>query len=265
MVKDLLRLLRKWFSWLPFVRPDWTEEPKDHRASFLFDNATTRCMNILSAGVSEQHFRNVVARCRGNGDTLMYVFLANYGDGPGVTDFYAGAFGGEIDKHEVKAIRKRMQYILDEGLRIVGVMTADDSRPIKQASFPARLRHVQHCIKQFGDLCCAWWIGLELDEYTAQHEVRALVFEAKSRTKRSVGVHWSPRKTDPCGADTLYYQHGFGLSPARVESETRGVVERLPGTRVIAAEYHKSSDTQDAKALGQAAMRGGAKGTGNGR
>ncbi len=36
------------------------------------------------------------------------------------------------------------------------------------------------------------------------------------------------------------------------------------GIRLIAAEYHKSSDSEAAKYLGDAALAGGADGTGNG-
>ena len=84
---------------------------KDHRASFLFDNAGTRVMNILAHNLDDSYFYGVLNRCKGNGDKVIYLYIGyNNGDGPGTTSIYVNdQFGGAIDDNKVNIMKNRMK------------------------------------------------------------------------------------------------------------------------------------------------------------
>ena len=64
------------------------------RASFLFDNAALRVMNITARGVSKEVIRSTTNRCVNNGDNYIWLYTANTGDkgGHGMvpTSMYSG-------------------------------------------------------------------------------------------------------------------------------------------------------------------------------
>jgi len=96
---------------------DWSFPPlEDHRASFLFDNGATRVMNILSPNCSEDVFRGIVARCKQNGDNVIYLYLINEGDGPWTPySFYVNNdIGGAIDAEILSLMKARCEYILSQ-------------------------------------------------------------------------------------------------------------------------------------------------------
>jgi hypothetical protein len=278
--------IRKLLAWLASINADSDDDEHDtpsdppvtppsagHRASFLFDKARVRVMNCLSLQMDDAAFRAIVQRCKANGDTLMYVYLANCGDGaPPVTSFYkGGGYGIEVNPDAVKTMRTRIQHIRSQGMGIVAWLTPDDSPSIYKASHEQHLRHVHSVVEEFGDLIDEYVVGLEMDsDPRCQHAAAMIEYGRKQGGKRW-GVHLNPGKTAPLyGADTLYYQKsGFNPSKdsdvASFGNEIRRVRAALPsGIRLIAAEYHGSSDSQNAKALGKVAIANGADGTGTG-
>lgn len=263
-----------------------------HRASFLFDNAGTRVMNILSYQKSEDGFKQLVARCKANGDTHIYLYLANAGDGnPPKTSFYVNdQHAGTIDPGRLNMMQARIQYCKDQGLCVIAWLYPDDSSSIVRAtmidgvavlghsslsnntnvnvicraSFDKQFKYVADVLANFDSLVCGYCMGIELNEYFSNSQVSQLVAKMKSSTTKSVGVHWTIGGTSLCGADSLYYQYGFGLSASKVKSITQSKKATVPaGIRFIAAEYAKSSD-KEGIGLGNAALDGGADGTGNG-
>lgn len=280
------RMWLKIKTWLNSLKPEPgpTPEPEPepdptpangHRASFLFDKAIARVMNVLSPAYSDAAFRGIVERCQLNGDTLIYLYLANNGDGHGVTSFYAnGGYGGAVDTNAVQAMQDRLKYIRGKGLGVIGWLTADDSPLQYRAALATHLAHVQNCVSLFGGTVQGWVIGLEMDSDGRNTHAAAMIAEGRRIDPvKQWGIHLNPGKTGPLqGAQALYYQIS-GFNPKTLardvsafEKEIKAVRAKLPaGVALIAAEYSGSSDSQNAKALGDAAMRGGANGTGNGR
>jgi hypothetical protein len=250
----------------------------DHRASFLFDAASVRVMNILSPAYTDAQFRAIVERCVNNGDDLVYLYVGNNGDGGGataITSIYAGGgYGGAVDHNAVTAMRKRMQHCLERGLAVIAWLTADDSPAQYKAPVGIHLEHVRNCVREFSDLVAGWVVGLEMDSDGRKAHAAAMIAEGrKLDPTRSWGVHLNPGKTSPLyGADALYYQIS-GFNPKSVSRdapafgrEIKSVRAKLPANvKLIAAEYSGSSDHPNARALGWAAIANGADGTGTGR
>ena len=254
--------------------PDQPHAQDGHRAAFLLDNAATRCMNVLSYQMSDDAFRAIVGRCKG-WNNVWYGFIANHGDGnPPITSFYANdEHGGQIDQPKLDLMRKRIEYIRQQGFTFIPWFYSDDSnRHVTSKSLTVQGIYLKHARSLLGDLFTGDKVlGLELDEYWQESTVRALTAQLRTLYPHSrIGVHftrlgkytWAVN----CGADVLYGQYGFGHSAGTVRTQTVDVINKLAGRcDFIACEYHKSSDSAEAKALGDAAMRGGASGTGNGR
>ena len=109
-----------------------------------------------------------------------------------------------------------------------------------------------------------------MDEDARKNHAQAMIAYAKTLTDKRVGVHLGANSWEAAiswGADVLYYQYGFGQTPAQCQAETIDVIGKLAGRcAFVAAEYHKSSDSAAARAIGAAvAQIPNVEGTGNGR
>jgi len=243
---------------------------KDHRASFLFDNAGTRVMNILAHNISDSQFEGTLNRCIGNGDKLVYLFTAyNKGDGPGTTSFYIDdKFNGTIDNNKVKLMQKRMKKIKDKKLSIVAWMFADDNTRNVNFKDTAALKNcLKTAINKFDSYISEYVVALEADEYLSSGQVEELAAYIKKETGKPVGSHQVPGKYNYSAnksIDKHYHQYGFNKSNSYIEKQTK-LIKAALNKPVVAAEYDMSSDSAGAKSRGDAAMKGGASGTGNGR
>lgn len=254
----------------------------DHQAAFLLDEGRTRCMNVLSCQMPEATFHDIVARCEG-WNTVWYVFLANRGDGtPPVTSFYVDdEHGGEVDPEKAALFRRRMAYLRAQGFRVVPWFFPDDSPAITGKDLATQKRYLSQAVAQFGDLFATdVCLGLELDEYwdadwpagaTDRAPIPALTEHLRDLLPGTrIGHHHTRlalwRAAIRGGADVLYGQYGFGLDEHQIRDATRAILADLDGRiHFVAAEYHLSSDSAAARALGRAADDAGAEGTGNGR
>ena len=242
-------------------------------ASFLMDGADVRIMNILSAELDEATFRARVEACVDNRDDTIALFLTNRGDGtPPVTSFYRDAeYGGEVDPERVAAMRARIEHCIERQLNVHLWVWADDSG-FGRVDDGVHEAHLRRCVELFDDLASAWCVGLELDEVFGDrdHVVR-LTRALAPLTTRPVGVHFTNLEhwewALDAGADILFGQYGFGHDPDRIRRDTEKVLRRLDGRAEFWAwEYHLSSRSDEAKALGDAAISvPGCRGTGNGR
>jgi len=253
----------------PVVPP--TPIPSTQRASFLFDNAGTRAMNALSYNASDDWVNNVRKRQKANGDWTVWLYMSNDKDGsPNPTTIYDALFGGSVSAERVGMCRRRMKDYKDAGFSIVAWLTADDSSKISNASLAVHKQFINDVHNHLGDLIDAYCVGLEMDEDSRASKAKALIAHAKAVTKKEVGVHLTTGKWQEAinwGADVLYYQAGFGKTASQVKSECANVISKLNGRcKFVLAEYHVSSDSAAAKAIGQEAMKvTNCLGTGNGR
>jgi hypothetical protein len=241
------------------------------RASFLFDRGATRAMNVLSHEASQDGFASVLRRQVLNGDTTVWLYVANQRDGrPAPTTIYRGIYGGEIDGARIGVMRQRLEAYRRHGLRVVAWLTADDSRALSGASLATHLRHVELVHKHLGDLIDEYCVGLEMNEDDRRRHAATMIAHCRDVTGKRVGVHLTTgrwKEAVDWGAEVLYYQYGFDRTPEECSADTENVIKKLAGRCVfIGSEYHLSSDTDEARAIGRAiAEVEGCEGTGNGQ
>jgi len=256
-------------------------------------------MNILSPHLDNGTFEHFVRRQKDDGANFVYLYTMNEKDG-GWTPYspYVGNnIGQQLDDNIVEMYEERMKHIRGEGMGIIIWLRADDSPHFNRASTgdsvdpklsimsdvpnlgnggirfnatatPRQEQYQRDMVDLFDKYASAYFVGLELDEYYGSGDVNHYANQLQGLTDKPILSHQKPGKDDfgtlPT-IDAIGYQYGFGKSEAYVESQTAKVIVRMGGKPVYAVEYHKSSDDPTAKALGDAAMRGGAAGTGNNR
>jgi len=268
----------RFMTWLGWYIPklyEWGWVPrgdvKGHKATFLFANADQRCMNILQPACTDGEFEHLVDKCKKNGADTLYLFLINEGDGPWTpASFYHGdIIGGDINSGVRDKMQKRCRYARKKGFKLVFWLRADDSPTFNRTPMGRQLRYQDHACKYFVEpYGCAVVVGLELDEYANAASVEQWAADLRQRVKVPVGTHQTGDRYSFAqlpSVDDCWFQYGFGKSPEHIEARTAAVKAALGGRRIYAAEYDKSSETEGAKNRGDAAMRGGASGTGNGR
>jgi len=244
----------------------------ENSASFLMDELRIRNMNILSWQIDRAEFDARVEACIEQGDDTIAFFLTNRGDGhPPKTSFYAGdEYGGPVDDDRAAEMSARIRHAIERGLRIHLWVWADDSG-FQGFSDDLHREHLSRCVEQFDELADAWCVGLELDEWLDRSRIHRLTADLKDITDKPVGVHFTRLKkwnwTIGARADILFGQYGFGKTADEIRSMTEDVVRKLDGrAQYWAWEYHKSAESDEAKALGDAAKSvPGCLGTGCGR
>lgn len=247
-----------------------TPSPKNHNAAFLFAGAKTRMMNILSTHITRDQFKGYVNTMKGSGANFAYLYTMNQGDGPWTPQsFYQGHdIGGTINESDLDEMKQRMQYIRDQGMGIIIWLRADDSGGFNRTSKAKQEKYQADVVEHFDKYASAYVVGLEADEYMNASSTNSYAAQLQSLTSKEIGVHLTGGNISHClqpNIDACYYQYGFDKTASQIESDTRDKVGKLGGKPLYAAEYHLSSGSAAAKALGDAAMKGGAQGTGNNR
>lgn len=234
-------------------------------ATFLLLDGKYRCMNYLSMGAQYGSFCNMVADCKTRGADTLYLYFSNEKDGsPAPTSFYDnGLIGGSINKHIVEEMQKRLLFAVKSKMYIDGWLFADDSPGIARQPISVKTQYVGDVVKYFDPYVDRYVVALEANEYMSQADVTTIALLLR-KTGKKVGLHLTSNKYDwssHSAIDIHYHQYGFGKRPQQIQADTVKVVAALKKP-VIAAEYDLSSKNL---ALGDAALRGGAIGTGNGR
>ncbi len=264
----LWQKIKSWFGWKPKKKAD-TLAITDHRASFLFDNGKVRVMNILSHQVGEAQFENVIQRCRGNGDTVIYLYTFNVGDGGGATSIYVNdKFGAVEDGGKIQLMRRRFERCREVGLWVVVWLFPDDNgKRIPYNDGLQLTNYISQVNALFGGYISEYVIALEADEYFGYEMIGRLAQHIRTLTSKPIGCHQTPNKYNLSAHPLVnrhYHQYGWNKSVTEMESITRGVRAHI-GKSLIACEYNLSSDSSNAKSQGRAAIIGGADGTGCGR
>ena len=260
-------LAKQWAKMWKWILDVFTDEDpakpkktplKGHKASFLWDNAATRCMNMFSPGCDRARFEAAIGRMKAMGCNMAYAYTVNAADGPWGFSLYTGDnLAGNLDAAKLAEFKSRVTFCRKAGLGVVFWLMADDSSKYARLPLPTLQKYVREVVGLLSDDASGFVVGLEADEYWNQNAITTLVAAAKAESKVPVGVHYRPGRVLYAG-DVLFYQYGFGKSAKQIEAETRNVIGRC-GSPVVAAEYHKSGS----RSLSEAALRGGAYGVGN--
>ena len=233
------------------------------RASFLMLDSRWMTLNYLHHNAEKSKMR---AAAIANGDTHIYLYSRNGGDGfNGGPDFNLSVITPKPD-WEVQ-----LNTLNAAGLSPVMWLTPDDSPSITSQSLDAQKAHFSEIVRRFDDKVTGYVTCLECDEYWDAATTNALVAHLKSITDKPVGVHLTSgigghkgNKEYYANADYVYLQTGWDKTPAEITAMVKQAIA-VTGKPVVASEYAKESRSAAARALGDAACRAGAIGTGNGR
>ena len=236
------------------------------RSSFLTGEIGDRNSWKEPGGMSLMYLADGFADKSGYRDRLL-----NNGDTH--IDLYARASEETFDGLTIDGYsnqRHRLKELNNAGLKPVIWLTGEQRRGDYKQSPAHQEAFFKHYIKANDDLVAGYVVGLELDEYWDADTVTHLVNVAKSLTDKPVSVHLTPGYGGHTGnanyyrnVDYIHLQLGFGKTPEQVAAIVAEAAKH--GVPVIASEYHKASESEAARALGDAACAAGAVGTGNGR
>lgn len=228
-----------------------------HCTTFLRKNASITSHVLLSKKLSDAQRQELIDFNKAQGYTVFYVYAANEGD-------YGGKSVNYTDGD--KAFwRKWLRSVVDSGARVIMWGCADDSAGLSKRTATEWQAYWGAIHAACGDLISEWVTGLECDERWTASYTQTLTKLLKALTNKPVGVHTTgiSKISYANGADAYYLQTGFGKTPAQVADLVQQAKSRFGG-RVIAAEYHKSGESDEAKRIGDAAIKAGADGVGNG-
>ena len=230
------------------------EADKYIRASFLFDGAGTRVMNILGRGWTRDKFREIVARCKANGDTHILLYTANWGDGPGgsgnarnQTSFYYSGFAGNVCEYQLYEMVWRLRYCNEQGLTPILWLMADDSKSfIPYKDVPRLKKYASDMVENIpADFYQEIVICLEVDEVSDKATMYAVAKHLQGITDKRIGLHMTSGKYDwaeKCpDIDVIWYQYGWLSSSDKLISETRKVLGKTTKP-LVATEYRKGSN-----------------------
>lgn len=259
--------------------PD-TPAPSKLIASFLFDGAKERGMNLL--GMSESHWKEVVDRMIANGSNTFYILTQNEADGgnAGFSLFKGNDIGGQKNADMVHKLDKIIEYIRDRKKNswIELWLRTDDSPNFNRVS-PDRQKKAQDMVVNLYDgRVDSYCLGLELNEYMkgddGEKQMMDYLRHLRNRTDKMLCVHFtSGPEVDKAnrvlsaigGLRGFHAQWSLGKTPAQIKASVQNGKTRLSsGIKYFANEYHQSNDTAESRALGDAALEGGADGVGGG-
>jgi len=239
---------------------DPTHSLHGSRASFLMMDSKWMTLNYLHPNANKVGMRNAA---RANGDTHIYLYTRNGGDNGG--GYNLGQISPQPDWEA------QLDILNASGLKPVLWLTPDDSSNITSQSLSFQKVHFDKMVNRFDSKVTGYVACLECDEYWSAAQVQNLVTHLKSKTNKPVGVHltsgvggYSSNKEYYANADYVFLQTGWNKTPAEITAMVKQAIT-VTGLPVVASEYAKESRTLAARALGDAACRAGAIGTGNGR
>ena len=223
-------------------------------------NSKWMTLNYLHPNANKVGMRNAA---KANGDTHIYIYTRNGGDNGG---------GFNLSKITPQPDWEAQLDILNaSGLKPVLWLTPDDSKTITSQSLDSQKIHFDQMVNRFDGKVNGYVACLECDEYWSPAQVQALVTHLKSKTNKPVGVHLTSGLGGHKGntayytnADYVFLQFGWDKTPAQITAMVKQAIV-ITGKPNVASEYAKESRTPAALALGNAACRAGAIGTGNGR
>lgn len=241
----------------PAGGPATTPQVSVHATTFLRNGAKYTSHVLLSEKVPDAERAELIAYNKAQGYGVLYVYAANEGD--------YGRRSVAYDHSKRDLWRKWLQAIIDSGARVIMWGCADDSNNLSKRTMEEWRAYWGLIHADCGDLISEWVTGLECDERWSASTTQSLTRLLKDITGKPVGVHTTGLSAvaHAAGADAYYLQAGFGKSPDQVAALVREAKARFRG-RVICAEYHLHGESDDAKAIGDAAIQAGADGVGNG-
>ena len=246
---------------------DKLRDMKAHNTIMKFDDGNIRVMHMLSPAFDDVD--TALMKLKENGCDTVYLYLSS-GSGPmGTYNAYENNnISDRLSDTLIQNMEGKLKKIKESGLDIIFWLRADGSST--ELSTQQQIQYQKDMADTFDSYCSSWVMGYNFNKYFSRELLRELVQSFRKHTSKPIGVHCSSLNkflwSTYSGADIYYGSYGYGNSPEEIKKRTRKAVEELNGKAVlVATEYHNSPESSEAKALGQAAIEAGAKGTGNGQ
>ncbi len=194
--------------------------------------------------------------------THMYVYIMNQKDYGGPQfDFY--------EKPEVYS--DMLQVLLNDGIQPVVWLAPDDAPDLhRQYDTDTLIATWKRVIPTIDGQVSSYVLGLEMDEYWDDNQQNTLGMALSELTDKPIFVHMRKELWEQVllpWTSGIIYQYGFGKTVQEIEQDTKLMLDRLssyPDKIFIAGEYSHQLPESESRQLGDAAMRAGAFGFGNG-
>jgi hypothetical protein len=191
--------------------------------------------------------------------THIYVYPYNERDYDGPSfDYYKNPQG----------FLKILDEIRQAGLLPVVWLNPDDAPVNKARSVTEHKARLNALIPVIDSDVSSYVLGLELNEYWSFTTTDTLGKHLSGLTQKKIAVHQTKGRWDYCQkaswCDYMVLQYGFGKTPETIAKMTRQALSALRRP-VVAGEYNRIGESEDnGRERGDAAMRAGAVGFGNG-
>lgn len=259
-----------------------------HKTAFLAcgtlpnSNSGNGCrgMNALSLKNTVDWRNNYVNLLRVNNYNSIYLYLADEGDGP-IVNPYKESFkntdwGITLDPNTI-AYWKILVSQWDSGAKPLAPifwLFPDDSGNLTSKPTTILKKYITDMVTNFDDLAAGYVVALEANEYFGVKKHNELFMHLKTLTSKPIGVHMTPDKNThagylsfPMSQGAYYYVQtndpGRPIQPKTMSDRIAKLNAVYPG-KIVAAEYHLDGFSNQAKAMGRAAVSAGAVGVGTG-
>jgi hypothetical protein len=226
-----------------------------HQTDFL----AAGCLTHVYPGLSNSKRQACLKKMTDRKYTHMYVYAYNENDygGPGF-DYYENP----------EQFRKILEDIRAAGIEPVVWLNPDDAPKNKKRSVSELKSRMANFIPVVDSVASSYCLGLELNEYWDFDKVNQLGRYLDGITEKKIAVHQTGGRWDYCKksdwCDYMILQYGFGKDASSISEMTKKIIKDL-GKPVVAGEYNDIGKSEsNGRTLGDAAMKTGAVGFGNG-
>lgn len=253
-------------------------DPIAHKTDFLAGG----CLTHLYAGFGDGERAECRQAMIRNGYTHIYVYIYNEKDYE--TIYPKGALSFNFyDKPDQFVIY--LKELLADRLTPVVWLIPDDASKMRSTPVNIIKGYFSNVIATIDPYVGSYVLGLELDEYWTDTQVKPLGAHLNTLTEKKIGIHLTSRDSPTLRfmnndwADYIVFQYGFNKSASEIASITSQMVSKLNTSYnkkpLVAGEYNINRDsrgillyTKDSEqrgiSIGDAAVAAGAVGFGNG-
>lgn len=233
-----------------------SSEPEKFTHTYFSDQVTDGQRSTMLNNMKSQGYNSI------------FLYTLNEGDYQNrrVTPYQDQLIGGNFNETKITGWRTQLQSMVNQDIRPIIWLFADDSGTIHSASTTEQKRYIQKMVQSFDDLPVMWVLALEADEYWSKAKTDELGVYLQSIAQNPVGVHQLPGRTDYMTSgwvDFGVYQYGFYKPWDQIYNDTLSKKGALNGKPFIAGEYDLNGGNTPLQ-QGLAAAFAGAAGATNG-
>lgn len=241
--------------------PSWPEVSK--ASCWEGKNAQVRHMNLLSPRISDDTVKSRLDWAVERGCNTVHLFVCNQGDGEGAGYSIYGTgepTPGTFDEKNARQMRERILWARGRKLAVALWLLADDSSRWNKVllSNPVAYAHdlLRSGVLDWADMVV---LGLELNEYASDGQVKALAEAIREVWGGKLGTHHTSGKAPFAKyGDVVFWQESPGKSAAYISAAVASA-RKATGKAVVMFEMER----QPARELCKTALAAGAVGVGN--